>query len=88
MPPGTQWTRPRGGMFVWLTLPAGLDGAALLQKALDEEKIAFVPGRAFHADGSGHDTIRLSFSLQPADMIEEGMARLGRLITRELAARA
>jgi DNA-binding transcriptional MocR family regulator len=80
MPEGVRWTRPEGGMFVWLTLPRGQDGAALLARSLETEKVAFVPGRAFFADGSNDNTLRLSFSCASPEMIEEGMLRLGRLI--------
>lgn len=80
MPAGVRWTRPEGGMFVWVDLPEGMDGAALLARSLETEKVAFVPGQAFHPDGSGANTLRLSFSCASPDMIEEGMARLGRLI--------
>lgn len=80
MPEGVRWTRPEGGMFVWLTLPEGMDGAELLARALVSEKVAFVPGRAFFADGSNGNTIRLSFSCADAAMIEEGVTRLGRAI--------
>ena len=82
MPPGVRWTRPDGGMFVWVTLPEGMDGAALLRRALDEERIAFVPGAAFFADGTGCNTLRLNYSLQPEPIIAEGMSRLGRPIAR------
>lgn len=88
MPSGTRWTKPEGGMFVWVTLPDGLDGTALLAKSVETEKVAFVPGRAFHADGSGADTIRLSFSCADDAMIEEGIFRLGRLVRSELTALA
>ncbi|OXT00888.1 GntR family transcriptional regulator [Notoacmeibacter marinus] len=84
MPDGVSWTEPEGGMFVWVTLPKGLDGAALLEKSLETEKVAFVPGQAFFADGSGANTIRLSFSCAGDEMIEEGMARLGRLIANAI----
>lgn len=80
MPDGVTWTRPEGGMFVWVTLPEGMDGADLLARSLRTEKVAFVPGRAFFADGSNSNTIRLSFSCATPAMIDEGMARLGRLI--------
>lgn len=80
MPAGVRWTRPEGGMFVWVDLPEGMDGAALLARSLETEKVAFVPGQAFHPDGSGANTLRLSFSCASPEMIEEGMARLGRLI--------
>lgn len=80
MPKGVTWSEPEGGMFIWLTLPAQLDGAALLQTSLQSEKVAFVPGGAFFADGSGANSLRLSFSLADEVQIEEGMKRLGRLI--------
>lgn len=80
MPDGVQWTRPEGGMFIWLTLPVGVDGADLLARSLETERVAFVPGRAFFADGSGGNTIRLSFSCANHTMIEEGIRRLGVLL--------
>ncbi|WP_291729437.1 PLP-dependent aminotransferase family protein [Leisingera sp. F5] len=80
MPEGVEWTRPEGGMFVWVTLPEGMDGAQLLARSLETERVAFVPGQAFFADGSGQNTIRLSFSNSNHTAIEEGIARLGRLL--------
>ncbi|KAF0172360.1 MAG: aminotransferase classes I and II [Rhodobacteraceae bacterium] len=80
MPEGVSWTHPEGGMFVWLTLPAGMDGAELLAQSLKTERVAFVPGRAFFADGSNGNTLRLSFSCADEAAIDEGMKRLGRLI--------
>ncbi|WP_281973517.1 PLP-dependent aminotransferase family protein [Ruegeria faecimaris] len=77
MPDGVQWTHPQGGMFIWVTLPTGMNGADLLARALDTVKLAFVPGRAFFADGSGANTIRLSFSNSDEDTIREGIRRLG-----------
>ncbi|SEC72042.1 DNA-binding transcriptional regulator, MocR family, contains an aminotransferase domain [Rhizobiales bacterium GAS191] len=85
MPDGVSWTRPQGGMFVFVTLPEGLDGAALLADALAQARIAFVPGEAFFVDGSGANSIRLNYSLQSEAGIEEGIARLGRLIAGKLA---
>lgn len=82
MPPGATWTRPEGGMFVWLTLPGGLDAQTLLRAAMLEEKVLFVPGAPFFTDGSGRDTVRLSFSLAPPDQIGAGIERLGRAIRR------
>lgn len=80
MPPGVHWTRPQGGMFVWVTLPEGADGAALLAEAVREARVAFVPGAAFFADRAGANTLRLSYSLSSPERIEEGIARLARLI--------
>ncbi|MGE8942180.1 PLP-dependent aminotransferase family protein [Leptospira interrogans] len=80
MPPGVTWTKPEGGLFVWVTLPEGMDGAELLKRAVEKERVAFVPGGAFFADGSGANTLRLSFSLADEAKIEEGIMRLGRLI--------
>ena len=80
MPAGVTWTKPEGGMFVWLTLLKGMDGAELLAKSLQSERVAFVPGRAFFADGSNGNTLRLSFSCADEAAIDEGIKRLGRLI--------
>ncbi|NEY90871.1 PLP-dependent aminotransferase family protein [Rhodobacteraceae bacterium KMS-5] len=80
MPEGVDWTRPEGGMFVWVTLPKAMDGADLLAQSLKTERVAFVPGRAFYADGSNGNTLRLSFSCANEPQIDEGMKRLGRLI--------
>lgn len=80
MPAGVEWTKPEGGMFVWITLPAHIDGADLLAQSLKTERVAFVPGRAFFADGSNGNTIRLSFSCANEAMIDEGIMRLGRLV--------
>lgn len=85
MPQGVSWTRPQGGMFIWVTLPEGQDGAALLAKAIERKKVAFVPGKAFHADGSGANTFRISFSCADEKTIEEGISRLGALIREEIA---
>ncbi len=88
MPAGVEWTRPQGGMFVWLTLPESMDAAALLPVSLKSAKVAFVPGNAFYADGSGPNHIRLSFSCSAPEVIEEGIKRLGAVLTEELAAAA
>ncbi len=85
MPDGVEWTRPEGGMFVWITLPKGMDGAALLERAIREERVAFVPGSAFFADGSGANTIRLSFSNSDEDAIAKGVSGLGAVLRRTLS---
>ena len=84
MPAGVTWSKPEGGMFVWVTLPEGVDGAELLERSLREERIGFVPGGAFSPNGSVRNTIRLNYSLAPEDVIAEGVARLGALASRAL----
>jgi 2-aminoadipate transaminase len=79
MPPGVRWTRPEGGMFLWLTLPEGSDASALLARAV-EQKVAFVPGPAFFANGGGTNTLRLNFSYAPPARIVEGVERLAQVI--------
>ncbi len=80
MPKTVSWTKPEGGMFIWMTLPEGMDGAKLLETSLESERVAFVPGQAFFPDETGANTIRLSFSCASAEMIDKGIARLARLI--------
>lgn len=82
MPPGVSWTKPAGGMFVWLTLPGGIDAAELLRKAI-EAGVAFVPGGSFFTAGRKPHTARLSFTLTDPAMIDEGIARLAKLIAEE-----
>jgi DNA-binding transcriptional MocR family regulator len=82
MPKGVSWTKPEGGMFVWMTLPETIDGEGLLRRAITESRVAFVPGAAFFADRSGRNTIRLSFSLNDPPVIEEGIKRLGELLRK------
>jgi hypothetical protein len=80
MPAGISWTHPGGGLFAWLTLPDGIDAADLLQRALREANVAFVPGRAFFFDGRGRNTLRLSYSLPGEAAIDRGIAALARLL--------
>jgi 2-aminoadipate transaminase len=80
MPPGCAWTRPAGGMFLWVTLPMGMDATALLPQAL-EQKVAYVPGETFHLNRRGQNTLRLNFSNATPTSIEEGIRRLGTLFS-------
>jgi len=83
LPAGTRWTRPDGGLFVWAELPAGLRADDLFADAL-REKVAFVPGSAFFPDTPRYETLRLNYSNRPPELIEEGIARLGRVVARRL----
>lgn len=78
-PDNVSWTHPQGGLFLWVTLPEGVDATALLKDAL-EYRIAFVPGASFHANGGGSNTMRLSFSNVTPEQIDEGIKRLGRVL--------
>jgi len=81
-PEGVTWTRPQGGLFLWVRMPQSLDATKLLEIAV-EEKVAFVPGHAFYPNGTdGHCCMRLNFSYSSPEIIEEGIARLGRAIKR------
>ena len=81
-PAGTSYTRPEGGLFIWVTLPEGMDALSLLQRAV-ERKVAYVPGTHFYVDGGHPNTLRLNFSNSTLPQIREGMG-----ILRELVARA
>ncbi|MCA0015903.1 PLP-dependent aminotransferase family protein [Mesorhizobium sp. B292B1B] len=80
MPEGVTWSRPEGGMFVWVTLPEGADATALLARSVKEARVAFVPGSAFFADGNGRNTLRLSFTLADRRAVSEGIPRLAALL--------
>jgi 2-aminoadipate transaminase len=69
------WATPKGGFFLWATIPEGCTDTMLLERAL-QRGVIFVVGSAFHVDGSGHNTIRLSFSAPSPERIEEGARRL------------
>jgi DNA-binding transcriptional MocR family regulator len=84
MPQGVRFTRPAGGLFLWLTLPGGLSARTLLDASLRRD-VAFVPGGAFFPNGGHEDTLRLNFSNMPEDRIREGARRLAAAIA-ELAA--
>lgn len=82
-PPGVSYTRPEGGMFLWLTLPAHISAMALFDEAI-KEKMAFVPGAPFYVRPEIKNTLRLSFSCVDEATIEEGVKRLARALQRML----
>ncbi|MFB3853604.1 MAG: PLP-dependent aminotransferase family protein [Vicinamibacterales bacterium] len=78
------WPEPRGGFFLWASLPECLDADEMLPRAA-EKNVIYVAGSAFLVDGTGHNRLRLSFSLPPAERIEKGVVRLALVIRDELA---
>ncbi len=87
MPAGTTWTRPSGGLFVWATLPEGLDSKAMMPRAI-AARVAYVPGTGFYADGTGRGNMRLNFSFSAPERLREGVRRLSGVMEQELATRA
>lgn len=78
-PPAVKYTRPHGGMFLWVTLPEGVSAMSLFPKAL-EKKVAFVPGDPFYIGVENANTMRLNFTNADCETIEEGIRRLGELL--------
>jgi 2-aminoadipate transaminase len=85
IPAEVTYTRPAGGLFLWVELPRGLDARRLLEGAL-EELVAFVPGESFFPCGGHENTLRLNFSAMPEERIIEGIRRLGRVLSSVTAA--
>ena len=81
MPEGTSWTRPEGGLFLFLTLPEGIDTVALYDKALSAG-VAYVAGSFFYTDGSHRNTMRLNFSFIDEEKMEPGIRLLADLISK------
>jgi len=82
-PEGSSWTKPNGGMFIWVTLPEKINTKDMFPDAV-KAKVAFVHGAAFCPDGSGQNTMRLNFSNTDDDKIEEGIKRLAEIIKERL----
>lgn len=82
-PKGVKWTTPKGGFFIWATLPDYLDTTNMLAKAVDK-KVAYVPGKAFFADGTGRNCMRLNYSFMKESEISEGIRRLAEVIETEM----
>ncbi|MBN1302811.1 MAG: PLP-dependent aminotransferase family protein [Anaerolineales bacterium] len=78
-PTEVKYTRPEGGMFLWASLPEGMDTTEIFKKAV-EQKVAFVPGTAFSPDGGEKNSMRINFSFCGPDDIREGITRLGTLL--------
>ncbi|MBD8079976.1 PLP-dependent aminotransferase family protein [Cellulosimicrobium arenosum] len=80
--PAASWTVPDGGFYTWVRLPPGLDARSMLPRAVTA-RVAYVPGTAFYADGTGSDHVRLSFCYPTPDRIREGVRRLSGVVNSE-----
>lgn len=87
MPEGTSWNEPDGGYFLWVDLPGGLSAESLLAQA-GEAGVAFIKGPDFFFHGGGDSAMRLAFSYERPESIDEGISRLGRLVRDGLAVAA
>ncbi len=83
-PSEVRWTRPAGGLFLWVTTPESINTAELLKDAI-AQKVAFVPGYSFHPNGGGHHTMRLNFSNAKDELIIEGIRRMSVALKQRLA---
>jgi 2-aminoadipate transaminase len=83
-PPQAEWTRPGGGLFIWVTLPDFIDTTDLLARAL-RENVAFVPGEGAYLDGRGRSAMRLNFSGSDEHRIREGVRRIGEVVSEQVA---
>ncbi len=77
-----KWNRPQGGLFLWVELLQQIDTLPLLHQAVEQERVAFIPGQPFFVDGSGSNTLRLSFSNVSDDNIDLGLEKISRLIAQ------
>ncbi|MBV7535332.1 PLP-dependent aminotransferase family protein [Duganella sp. sic0402] len=82
-PAGVEWTKPEGGMFIWVTLPKHINAMQLLDEAI-AQKVAFVPGSPFYANEPASNTLRLSFVTVPPERIRHGIEILGKLIAAKV----
>ena len=78
-PSDIKYTKPEGGLFLWIELNDAVDTVALLEKCL-EYNVAFVPGNSFYPNRNKPNTLRINFSNMPEDRIEEGIARIGQVL--------
>ena len=83
MPAGVTYTRPSGGLFLWMTLPDRLSARTLLDECV-RQNVAFVPGGAFYPNGDHENTLRLNYSNMPIDRIREGIRRLASAVVTEM----
>ncbi|MCW3992404.1 MAG: aminotransferase, partial [Candidatus Bathyarchaeota archaeon] len=84
LPEGCRWTRPIGGLFIFAWAPEGVDTGEMIMDSVRKYGVAYVPGRGFHVDGSGGNTMRLNFTYPSMEEIDEGVKRLGKAIEERL----
>ncbi|NUS73808.1 MAG: PLP-dependent aminotransferase family protein [Corynebacteriales bacterium] len=87
MPSGVSWEEPRGGFYIWLTLPEGIDSKSLLARALAHQ-VAYVPGVGFYSDGQGRGNLRLSYCFPEPERLVEGVRRFSSALEQERALRS
>ena len=83
MPKGVRWTKPEGGLFLWVKLPVRMNATELFKSAIDEN-VAYVVGEAFYCNGKGQNTMRLNFSYPSEEQIVEGIRRLAAMIRKNM----
>ena len=84
-PDEVQWSTPKGGLFIWAKLPEGIDTEDVVFRAVEEENVAFIPGKAFATDANNHrydSYMRLTFARYGEETLVEGISRLGRLLKK------
>ena len=84
--PGLKWTKPEGGLFLWISLPESIDADEMFHKAI-AKNVAYVVGSAFYFDNPEHNSMRLNFSFSSHEEIEEGVKRLAEVVRNEIAAK-
>jgi 2-aminoadipate transaminase len=83
MPRGVTWTKPEGGLFLWVKLPKRMSANDLFPRAIDN-KVAYIIGSAFHCNGKGQNTMRINFSYPSEQQIEEGIKRLAKMVKENM----
>ena len=81
---GVTWTKPEGGLFLWVKLPESIDTGEMFKEAVEKYKVAYIVGSAFYFNGGGNNTIRLCFALPSKEIIPEGIKRLAELIKSKI----
>ena len=83
MPEGVKWSKPKGGLFLWIELPKKMSANDLFPKAV-ENNVAYVVGSAFHCNGKGQNTMRINFSYSSEQQIVEGIQRLAKMLRENM----